>query len=257
MKKLLGVIGVIWVMGAARVSAQEITPGALGPLSPVNFIQYGIRQAVAQGVPVNTIVLLLLFPLVATVIAAARHFVGLRGFGIFTPAVVSVAFLATGLQLGLTLFFGILLIAVLGRIIIRRVRLQYLPQMAMLILVMSLGIIGGIWVIGEIGEAGGWLGLDRILTVGIFPILLLVLLTETFISAQISHGVKMAATMTVETLVLATIGFFLMSLPQIQAWALIHPELTIISTGAANMLLGRFTGLRLMEYWRFRQLLRK
>ena len=57
-----------------------------GPLSYRNFIQYGIRQAVAKGVSPNTIVLILLFPLVASMIAASRHLLGLTGFGIFVPA---------------------------------------------------------------------------------------------------------------------------------------------------------------------------
>ena len=230
-------------------------------MNPTNFLQFAISQGVTAGVPLETIVILLLFPVVATVIATARHFIGLRGFGIFTPAVVSVAFLATGLRLGLTLFLGILLIAILARLLVKRLRLQYMPNMAMVILVISLGMLliisggagsgfaGGVW--------GASLGLDKLLTVGIFPILLLVLLTETFISTQISHGLKQAMTSTVETLVLATIGYSILSLQITRDWVLVKPELTVLLTVVVNIFLGRFTGLRLMEYWRFRELLRK
>ena len=226
-----------------------------------NFLQIAIRQGETAGVPLETIVILLLFPVVATVIATARHFIGLRGFGIFTPAVVSVAFLATGLRLGLTLFFGILLIAVLARLLVKRLRLQYMPHMAMVILVISLGVLLGISGGAGSGFAtGAWgasLGLDKVLTVGIFPILLLVLLTETFISTQISHGLKKAMTTTIETLVLATIGYSILSLQMTREWVLAKPELTVLLTVLVNIFLGRFTGLRLLEYWRFRELLRK
>lgn len=217
----------------------------IGPLGFTNFLQHAIRQAVSRGVPANTMVLLLLFPLVATIIAAARHFLGLRGFGVFTPAVVSVAFLATGLRLGITLFLGILGLAMIGRIAIRRLRLQYLPHLAMLVWVMSLGILFLFVFAPEMNS------------VGIFPILLLVLLTETFISAQISHGAKNAAKMTAETLVLAIVSYILMSMSATQSWVLTHPELTMLALAAANVLLGQFTGLRMLEYWRFRELLRK
>lgn len=210
-----------------------------------NFLQVAIARAIASGVPEQTIVLLLLFPLVATVIAAARHFLGLRGFGVFTPAVLSIVFLATGLQLGLTLFLGILGLAVLGRIAIRRLRLQYLPHLAMLVWVMSMGLLTLFVFAPELGNTD------------IFPILLLVLLTETFISAQISHGAKNAAKMTVETLVLAVVSYFLMSMNATQVWVLTHPELTIGALAGVNILLGQFTGLRMLEYWRFRELLRK
>lgn len=222
-----------------------------------NFLQHAIRQAVAQGVPANTIVLLLLFPLVATIIAAARHFIGLRGFGVFTPAVVSVVFLATGLRLGMTLFFGILGLAMLGRMLLKQVRLQYLPQLAMLVWVMSLGILLLFVFSSKLGTIGVLGGLERLHGVGIFPILLLVLLTETFISAQISHGLKSAAKMTIETLVLAIISYFLMSMNFTQVWVLTHPELTMTTLAIVNILLGQFTGLRMLEYWRFRELLKK
>ena len=45
----------------------------LGAVLPYNLIKYAIRGAVASGVPPNTIVLLLLIPGVAALIAAARH----------------------------------------------------------------------------------------------------------------------------------------------------------------------------------------
>lgn len=229
----------------------------IGPLGFTNFLQHAIRQAVGQGVPANTMVLLLLFPLVATIIAAARHFIGLRGFGVFTPAVVSVVLLATGLRLGIALFFGILGLAMFARILLKKIRLQYLPQLAMLVWIMSLGILLLFVFAPGLGEVGKLGGLEQLNTIGIFPILLLVLLTETFISAQISHGMKIAAKMTIETLLLAVISYLLMSMGQTQAWVLTHPELTMLLLAGANILLGQFTGLRMLEYWRFRELLRK
>ena len=239
---------------------QVLDSQQLGSLSISNFLQYAVRRAVAAGVPANTLVLVLLFPLVAMLIAAARHFIGLRGFGIFTPAVVSVAFLATGFKLGMALFLGILLIAMIGRTIIRKLRLQYLPQMALLVWIMSIGVLGMFVMVPEIkflGNLGGFREFTGVEKVGIFPILLLVLLTETFISAQISHGVKQAATLTVETLILATVSYLLMNISLTQVWVITHPELAVSVPLAVNILLGRFTGLRMLEYWRFRELLRK
>ena len=230
----------------------------IGSLSPTNVVQFAIRRAVDEGVPANTIVLLLLFPVVATLVAAARHFLGLRGFGVFTPALIAVTFLATGLQLGLTLFITIILIATIGRVFLRRLHLQYLPQMAQLILVISLGIIGILLVSPMIvASTGTWLGMDRLISIGIFPVLILTLLTETFINAQILHGVRRAATMTAETVVLASLSYLLMNIQTIQEWVVTNPEVTIIAVAATNVAVGRFTGLRLLELWRFRELLKK
>ena len=70
-------------------------------LSP---LKVGIKMRSVGGVSVNTIVLLLLFPLVAALVAFSRQMVGLNGFGIFIPALVSVAFLSTGVLAGLVFF---------------------------------------------------------------------------------------------------------------------------------------------------------
>ena len=43
----------------------------LGPVWPTNPIKYAIRYSVKAGIPVNMIVLLLLLPFIATLIAAA------------------------------------------------------------------------------------------------------------------------------------------------------------------------------------------
>ena len=96
-----------------------------GALSYKNFVQHGIRQAVAKGVSPNTIVLVLLFPLVAGMIAAARHLLGLTGFGIFVPAMLSVALVATGIKVGLVLFIVILLVATVARRVTQKLKMQY------------------------------------------------------------------------------------------------------------------------------------
>src|SRR5688500_10445240 len=76
-------------------------------------IQYAIRNALSQGVPIDNIVLLLLLPLVAAIIAASRHLIGLRGFGIFLPAALSAVFVATGPIVGIGLFLVIVAVSTL------------------------------------------------------------------------------------------------------------------------------------------------
>ena len=98
-----------------------------GPLKLSNFLQRGIRTAVSQGVSPNTIVLVLLFPLVAGLIAGGRHLLGLTGFGIFVPAILAVAFLATGVKVGMIMFVIIWSVATAARRITQKLKLQYLP----------------------------------------------------------------------------------------------------------------------------------
>ncbi len=219
-------------------------------LKVTNFMQVAIREAVSRGVPVNTIVLMIMFPLVAVIIAAARHIVGMQGFGIFTPAVISVAFLATGVTVGMLLFIGILAMATVSRWVMRSLKLPSLPRMALLIWFVSMGVLGLLL-------ASPWLKLEGLVKINIFPILLLVLLVETFMEVQITTTFKTALWMTGQTFLLALVSFLVMSTQSLQEWVLLNPEIAVVGIVVLDLLMGRYDGLRLLERWRFRKLLVK
>ena len=100
----------------------------LGTVFPSNFLKYAIRGSVNAGVPPNTIVLLLLLPGVAGLIAAVRQLVGLRGFGIFLPAALSVVFVAVGPIVGIGLFLLIVAVSTITRLILRKLPLIFFSQ---------------------------------------------------------------------------------------------------------------------------------
>lgn len=220
----------------------------LGSLSPFNFLKHAIRNGVVNDVPANTIVLILLFPLVTAIIAASRHLVGLRGFGIFTPALVSVGFLATGIVNGLLLFLVIIAVATAGRLLIRKLKLPYMPRTSLLLWLVSLGVLVLLLV-------SPYLKFVEIAQLSIFPILLLVLLAETFIDVQNKQGMTQAIEMTIETLILASVAYFVMKLDIVQRFVLLNPEILIAGVAVFNVFLGKFAGLRLSEYFRFRQIM--
>jgi hypothetical protein len=216
----------------------------------VNFLKIAIRKAVNEGVSPNTIVVLFLFPLVAGLVAFSRQVVGVSGFGIITPALLSVAFLSTGGLAGLVLLLFIMLVATASRMAIKKVKVPYLPKLAILIWMICLAVLGLLMFSPR-------LGLDRLIGVGIFPILLFVLLAETFIEAQITRTLKTSMMMTAETIVLALIAYEVMSASWVQTQVLLHPEIAVILILAIDYLIGRYEGLRLMEVWRFRKMLKK
>lgn len=222
-----------------------------GPLL-FNPLKYAIRNAVASGVPINTIVLLLLLPVVASIITAARHLVGLRSFGIFLPAALSITFVAIGPVLGIGLFLLIVAISTIARLLLRRLKLklQYLPRMALILWLVVLGVLGALF-------ASPFLGRKDFMDVSIFPVLILVLLAEDFIRVQLGKSIAVAVNLTSETLILALVSFAVLSLEPVQHFALLNPEVLLISVAVFNFFLGRYVGLRIMEVWRFRKLIAK
>jgi len=90
----------------------------------------------------------------------------------------------------------------------------------------------------------------------IFPILIMILLMENFIEVQATKSMRQAIRITTETIVMALLCYFIMDTQAIQKFVLLNPELTILGVGLYDLFVGKYVGLRLMEYWRFRQLIK-
>lgn len=220
----------------------------IGPLSWNNFIQHAMRRAVSQGVTPTIMVLVLLFPLVASLIGASRHIIGLRGFGIYIPAVLSVAFVSTGIVEGILIFLAIIGTALITKAAIRKMKISYLPRTALLLWTISLGIFATLLVAPVFN-------LVTLMSVNIFPILILVLVSENFLDAQSRTKQSEAIALTVETIGLAFISSLILRWEVMQQFALTQPELLIIGTALLNLLIGKFTGLRITEWLRFRSII--
>lgn len=215
-------------------------------LSP---LKVGIKNAVNRGVSVNTIVLLLLFPLIAALVAFSRQVVGLNGFGIFIPALVSVAFLSTGILAGLVLFLAIVLAAVMTKYVVNKVKLPYLPRMAVLIWAVVMAVL-------VLLLFSPVLSIERLVGLGIYPVLLFIMLAESNIEAQITRTWQTAALMTAETIAIAIVASQVMGTVAIQEWVLLNPEVSVLTILGLDFLIGSYKGLRLLEVWRFRKLIK-
>jgi len=222
----------------------------LGSVWPGNPIKYAIRGAVSAGVPANTIVLLLLLPIMTFVIAFSRNVVGIRGFGIFLPAALSVVFVATGPAIGIGLFLIIVLVSTLVRLTLRKlnIKLQYLPRMSFILWAVVVGVLGILFLAPV-------LKFSALSNVSIFAVLIIVLLSEDFSRVQLGKSIRTALNLTFETLLLSLISFFFLTLKPLQEYVLLNPEISLIGIAALDLLLGQYTGLRVMEFYRFRKLI--
>lgn len=223
----------------------------LGPVWPSNPIKYAIKGAVGAGVPVNTIILLLLLPIVALVIAVARNVIGIRGFGIFLPASLSVVFVAIGPEVGIGLFLLIVAISTTVRILFKKlkIQLQYLPRMALILWAVSFGVLAVLFLAPVVR-------FPQLANVSIFAVLILVLLAEDFTRVQLGKSAKTAIGITTETLILSLLSFLFLTLKPLREAVLLNPEVALLVVVVLDFVLARYSGLRLMEIWRFRKLIK-
>jgi hypothetical protein len=124
-----------------------------------------------------------------------------------------------------------------------------LPKTAMLLLIVSISMLFLLTI-------ASLFKIDLVLNVSIFPLLLIILLTENFMTSQMFASRGEALNVTFETLILAVIGTLIINNGTIQRFVILKPELTILLVAAINFAIARYTGLRILEYFRFKDLLR-
>jgi 7 transmembrane helices usually fused to an inactive transglutaminase len=215
----------------------------------LNSFRWMIKVAIERGVSSNTIVLLLLLPLVATLASFLHYVVGLSGYGIFMPTMIAITFLATGFFGGLLLFALVLIISLLGNLILRKLRMHFWPARAINLLFTSVAVFG-------LMILTSFVDLFDISEISIFPILFMILLAEEFMRTQLVKSKNEAKNLVVGTIVLAMTGAFVMNFGSVQWLVLKYPEWVLLIVLVVNLLVGNYRGMRMMEIKRFKGAIR-
>lgn len=212
-------------------------------LSATNFFAYLVQHAVANGMPVGTLVLILLLPLLATAIAFVRDIIGLPSLDMIVVIALAITLLSTGITAGMILLAIILYASILARYILKKLRIMYLPKMALSMLIVSIIVFLGLTAISNVG-------LLVLREFSFLPILLLTILSERIIKLQLERTVRETILIAAVTLLLSLIGFVMFSSSLLQTSVLLYPELILLLI-PINILMGRYFGLRLTEAFRF------
>lgn len=238
-----------------------IINGKSGKLTPLNFMSYLLSALITSGVPDNTIALLLLLPVIATVVAFMKQMVGITTFGIYTPSIITLSFLVIGMYAGILTLTAAIIVGALSRPVLKRIRTLFVPKMAVVITIVSLTLF-------LILIASNYLGLfdAQFLSIAIFPMLILSTLVEKFVSVRTDKGLTSAVTLMLSTVFVAIVAYFVVGgeinlgfatikFNLIKNLIMSYPEFVLLLI-IINILLGKWSGLRLLERIRFREVFR-
>jgi hypothetical protein len=209
----------------------------------------GVDFALRSGVPEKTMILILALPIVVTLVSFSRQVIGFRVFGIYLPSILTIIFLDIGIQYGLILFVTIIFLGTAMRFLLQKYRLLYLPRMAITLTVIALGMV--VFLV-----LSGYFDYTHIAQATVFSMLLMIILAEKFIEAEIEKGLPETIKLTFETLIISILATLLVRWPLLQNFLLLHPE-AIIAVIIFNLSVGRWTGLRIREYLRFNDVINK
>ena len=230
------------------ISEYKIINEETGRVSIFNSISYLVNFMITKGIPSNTIVLLLMLPVIATIIAFLKQVVGITTFGLYLPSIITLSFLALGLKFGLIILVIIIVTGAILRKALYRFRLLHIPRIAIILTISTLIILLML-------AFGTYLGSTYIASIAVFPMLIMTTLAEKFVSALSGKGFFAALFLMLETTVVSLICYWVVEWQYLQNLILGHPEIILVLI-VINLILGRWTGLRLAEYVRFREVMK-
>lgn len=246
---LVQATGVEAVSHSFHALPERLTPQELAALMvPPNPTLEAI-SLYRLSVPMQAAVrVLLLLPLGALITAFLRNVVGIPSFGTFMPMLVALALRGTGLSVGLLLLGSVLVIGILVRTFLERLRLLLVPRLSLILCIVVLSV-----------TAFGLLGLrleDRDFYAGIlFPIVILTMLIERFSVTAAESNVTEAVRRSLTSTLIALAIYPALRSPLAEHLMFGFPELVIVIMGLLVMM-GGYTGYRLIELYRFRALAR-
>jgi transglutaminase-like putative cysteine protease len=191
---------------------------------------------------------LLLLPLAALIICVFRNLVGLTSFGLFTPALIGLAFHDLNSLPGVVVFVMILLVGWLMRRLLDGYHLLQVPRVAMMLtLIMSVLI--------AVVVMSNYFGATTTRYISLFPMVILTSMVERFWTQETEDGTAASFKTLFQTMLIAMVIALVLGRPFVVRHLFCFPE-TLGLIMAAQLLIGRYTGYRLMELWRFRDFLR-
>jgi hypothetical protein len=187
---------------------------------------------------------IVLIPLGAFVVVLLRNIVGVPTLGTFMPVLIALALLEIPLARGLIMFAVLIAAGLWFRFLLSRLNLLVVPRVAACVVIVTLLMMLMSVVSYRMGMTGG-------VQITLFPMIILAWTIERMSLIWEEEGKQSALIQVGGSLVVAVLAFLFMKIGQIQYWAFYFPELLLVLL-AGILIIGRYTGYRISELFRFK-----
>lgn len=217
------------------------------PEARASFSAFNVWDLFARlHLPFSLLQTVLMLPIGALVVVLFRNVVGVPTFGTFLPALVADAMRSTGLVWGMVSIVVVSLAVLVARLCVQRLQLLHSPTLAILLTVVVMSMLGTSLVADR-------LALEELARVSYFPIAVMAITAERLYLVLTERGLASGMKDFGGTLLVVLACFLVMNSTAMQVLVSGFPEVLLLVI-AANVYLGRWVGVRLIELWRFRGL---
>ena len=194
-------------------------------------------------VPLEPLLVLLLLPLGAYLVAVFKNVVGLDTYGVFLPVLIAFALMDMGIIQGLVFFT--MIVGLIGLLSVPLTKWEILHTPKIVILLTAVAIFSLISI--KTFYQTGWVNPSATLT---FPMIILTIISENFARKIEEESLKEAMLIYAQTIIVTLTCTWILSSDLLQNFFITFPEALFIVAGM-SLLLGKWIGLRLIEYKRF------
>jgi hypothetical protein len=188
--------------------------------------------------------LVLLIPLGALLTAIVRTIIGIRTFGTFTPTLLALSFVHTDWHVGLMVFAAVMVLGLTSRTFLDRLQLLLVPRLSTVLTLVVLIIVFGVSILEFYHRTPDARSV-------LLPMVILTMTIERFYVTSEEDSMRFAIQLMIATIAVAVCCYLVLRWDQVGEILLKYPELHLF-TIAVLILMGRYTGYRLSELWRFR-----
>jgi hypothetical protein len=224
---------------------EALTGAALNPPVTDSFlIKFSLLNLPIDAQAVYRV--LLVIPIGVFLLVILRNVIGFKTFGTFMPVLIALAFRETKLIWGLVLFSIIVGLGLSIRFYLEQLKLLLVPRLAAVLIVVLL-LMTGLSILTHN------LGLERGLSVALFPMVIITMTIEKMSIVWEERGPAESLRQGLGSLVAAVLTYVTMNITYVEHLVFVFPELLLVLL-AGIILLGRYSGYRLLELRRFRVL---
>lgn len=185
-----------------------------------------------------------LIPLGVLAVVLLRNLIGLSTLGTFMPVLLGLAFLELELVPAIIMLSSMIFGGLVFRAMLSKFNLLVVPRVAACVVIVTLFMMGVSLLSYKLGAAQG-------LRVTVFPMIVLAWTIERMSLIWDEEGAFSALYQITGSLIAALAAYGMMQIEVLQYWVEFFPEILLVLL-AIILLLGRYTGYRLFELFRFK-----
>lgn len=190
--------------------------------------------------------ILLTIPVGIFILVLMRQFIGVTTLGTFMPVLIGISFRETALLNGVLLFSGIVALGLAMRFYLERLHLLLVPRLAAVLIFIIMAMTVTTALLDEPVQSLG-------LSIALFPMVIITMTIERMSIIWEEFSPMDAIKQGMGSLFAASITYLAMTNTYVEHWMFVFPE-TLLALFGLSLLVGRYTGFRLSELWRFRHL---